>query len=173
MAQKRTSKDTSVNILNTIYRIFVEEKGYTGLSILDYGCGKYDTNKNYAIEHGFKWIGCDKYNKSQKHNDKVMQYVKANPVDIIVCNNVLNVIDDDEAMLECINTVLELKAPHTDVYFTIYLGDRSGIGKETTKGWQRNQRTKYYVDIIKTLVNNNQQVKSKNNIIKISGKEVN
>lgn len=35
------------------------------------------------------------------------------------------------------------------IYISVYEGDRTGIGRETTKGWQRNQKACTYEDAIR------------------------
>jgi len=67
-----------------------------------------------------------------------------------VCSNVLNVINDDDAITEVIRDIDSIKGNCTDVYFTIYEGDKSGIGKETSKGYQRNQKAESYIELLKS-----------------------
>ena len=39
----------------------------------------------------------------------------------------------------------------TIVYIQIYEGDKSGIGKVTSKGYQRNLKSKYYLSFIENI----------------------
>ncbi|MGL5750039.1 MAG: hypothetical protein ACRCXT_05900, partial [Paraclostridium sp.] len=62
--------------------------------------------------------------------------------DVVVCNNVLNVIEDDKIMNEVLN---DLESYGLPVYITIYDGSGSGIGAKTKTGtYQRNMKTKEY-----------------------------
>jgi len=55
----------------------------------------------------------------------------------VLCANVLNVIAEPEARAELIETAAMADGK---AYFTVYEGDRSGVGRRTTKGWQNNGR---------------------------------
>ena len=44
MEQKYSSKDTSINVVNKVYKQYLFN---ANSKILDYGGGKYDTNKEY------------------------------------------------------------------------------------------------------------------------------
>ena len=146
--QQYTSANTSIATLNRIYKI-LPNMGYNENSIiLDYGCGKYDKNKDYAIENNFEWVGYDPYNRSEEENNKTIQLIKEIEPDIIVCSNVLNVIKEDSAMMNVLNQIYNYAANNTDVYITIYEGNKSGVGSETSKGYQRNSKLNKYKDYI-------------------------
>ena len=133
---KTQSKATSINTLNRVYKD-IAEKYPKGTVILDYGCGRFNTNKDFAEAHGFKWYGYDPGWKTETENAEALN---CHP-DIIICSNVLNVVDDD-TMFEIMHHIDKYLVP---VYYTIYEGDKSGIGKETTKGFQRNEKTSEYI----------------------------
>ncbi len=140
MKQKYTSKKTSINKykLPRVYRAAFP----FGSTVLDYGCGRYvDHLKKKAEENGWIWQGYDPFNY---------------PVDItgdiryVMCSNVLNVIAEDEIVDEVIMTCLDLC--EEAAVFTIYEGDKSGVGSQTGDDqWQRNEKTKLYRERIRAL----------------------
>ena len=144
MRQKYSSKDTSINVVNKVYKqcVFMPQ-----CRILDYGGGKYNTNRDYmAGKCGADLRVYDKYNRSDNENRETLEWVKENVLDYIVCSNVLNVIMEDEIIDEILADISSLHAKC--VYIAVYEGDRSGVGKETAKGWQRNQKASCYVDML-------------------------
>jgi hypothetical protein len=58
-----------------------------------------------------------------------------------ICSNVLNVINDDET----IRTIAHQLESSQKALVTVYEGNKSGQGKATTKGFQRNLKTKEYL----------------------------
>lgn len=143
--QKISSANTSISTVNKIYKL-LPELGYPKETIiLDFGCGKYDKNKDEAEKHGYRWFGYDPYNRSEDENrlaSKLMRLVKPH---IIVCSNVLNVLEDNMVLKNVLNQIYDYSAEDTDVYITIYEGDKSGVGKVTTKGYQRNSKVDDYI----------------------------
>ena len=94
MEQKYSSKDTSINTVNKVYKSYNFPENSL---ILDYGGGKYDSNKKYMDDkNNSKVVIYDKYNREIEHNNNVLEYCKQNVPDFIVCSNVLNVIMEDE-----------------------------------------------------------------------------
>lgn len=135
MTQEFSSMNTSVNIkkLPAIYHKINWEKLRKYFVLLDYGCGKYTEHINSFVgEKKGIYHGYDKYNHPSNLNDLAL----ACSPDIIVCSNVLCVIKEDEIIQNIIFNLLSYNVP---VAFTVYEGDKSGIGKPTTKGYQRNQ----------------------------------
>ncbi|RKZ81259.1 MAG: hypothetical protein DRR19_22480 [Candidatus Parabeggiatoa sp. nov. 1] len=139
--QKMTSAATSLNQVNPGIKIVLPY--LVGSTVLDIGGGKYDANKIYATGLGVKLYIYDKFNRSEAENEKALA---CNP-DAIVCNNVLNVIDDGQAMRNVIALCASYQVP---CYFTVHEGNKSGISGISKKGcWQRNWKTKNYVHILK------------------------
>lgn len=147
--QKYSSAATSINSLNGAYKQIVG-KYPVGTSILDIGCGKYDTNKQFSNENGFTWFGIDPYNRTEIYNTESIRamYDYCEYPDIIMLNNVLNVIAETNVLMDVLGQVYDYAADDTDIYITIYEGDKSGIGRETTKGYQRNWKLIKYADYI-------------------------
>jgi hypothetical protein len=139
--QQLTSRETSLNQINPVLKKILPK--YAGEIVLDIGGGKYDANKKHAAELGIKLYVYDKFNRSEAEN---MQALACKPK-AIICNNVLNVIDDGQAMRNIIALCADYRVP---CYFTVYEGNRSGISGPSKKGcWQRNWKTADYVPILK------------------------
>lgn len=136
------SQNTSISSINRVYKEIIDRYP-KGTRILDYGCGRYDNNKNWAEEHGFEWFGYDPGWKTEEENKAALN---CKP-DIIIYSNVLNVVDD-ELMFEILLHIDKFNVP---VYYTIYEGNKSGIKKETIKGYQRNERTDDYIGLFEML----------------------
>lgn len=144
-----TSENTSINTLNGAYKNIVG-KYPLGTSILDIGCGKYNTNKEFANNNGFVWFGIDPYNRTHEYNETSLNalYNWCKTPDIIMLNNVLNVIAESDVLIDVLGQAYDYAGNDTDIYITIYEGDKSGVGKVTTKGYQRNEKLIKYREYI-------------------------
>ena len=136
MKQTYTSKKTSLKQIPAVIKNLVIDEYMT---ILDYGCGKYDLTKEYVESFGATYYGYDKYNRTEEENKLAL----ACKPDIIVCANVLNVIKEDEVIEEIINHMLTFKC---DILFSVYEGNKTGEGKPTTRGYQRNEKAVNYIE---------------------------
>lgn len=59
----------------------------------------------------------------------------------------MNVIDNDEVIKSIIADIKNMKV---QAFFTIYEGNKSGIGKETKKNcWQRNEKVVDYIPMLR------------------------
>lgn len=146
--QKYSSAETSISTINKIYKL-LPEMGYKKETIiLDYGAGKYNKNKEEAEKYDYKWFGYDPYNRSEEENNLTSKLMKLVKPHVIVCSNVCNVIAEDNILMNVLNDIYNYAAEDTDIYITIYEGDKSGVGKVTTKGYQRNQKVNDYKDYI-------------------------
>ncbi len=145
--QQYTSQQTSISVVNKVY---TKGEYVQGANILDYGGGKYDKNIEYMAQRGCRVVIYDPYNRSNEYNKNTIAFVNSNPIQYIVCSNVLNVIKEDNVIAEVITNIVRIKQrnPGCKVYISVYEGDKTGKPKETAKGWQRNQKTDYYVKVI-------------------------
>ena len=145
LSQEHTSKDTSVNVVNRVYRHYDFNPNSI---ILDYGGGKYDSNKEYMwnLNHSLVCI-VDKYNRSSEHNLQALEYLAENTPKYVVCSNVLNVIKEDEVVSTLLDDISK-NFKQAIFLFAVYSGNKSGIGAETSKGYQRNLKTKYYIEYL-------------------------
>jgi hypothetical protein len=141
--QEVTSATTSLLQVSPVLKTMLPN--LVGLTVLDIGGGKFDANKQFAEAFGVKLYVYDKFNRSAEENREAL----ACQPDVIICNNVLNVIDDGQALRNVIALCASYQVP---CYFTIYEGDKSGIGGKSKEDcWQRNWRSGKYVPILKKI----------------------
>lgn len=146
--QRISSAKTS---LKQISRCFSARYGFPfpqGSIVCDFGGGAYDYNIEEMAKRGVEVIVIDPFNRSREYNEKNIDWLSHNPPQYVTCNNVLNVIEEDNAMMNCINNVACL-AQNGIAIFTVHDGDRDGNSRETSKGYQRHQPVQYYANIIK------------------------
>ena len=138
--QKCTSTATSVNS-NKLPAIFKKIKFSPGDLVQDWGSGKYiDHIREYVESKGCQYHPYDPYN---------LPGSEIWPCDVVVCSNVLNVIDSDDVLVETIHDITYVGKM---TYISVYEGDGSGVGKETKKDcYQRNQKLSWYFDKIVSL----------------------
>ena len=176
--QKHSSKNTSVNTakLPVVYSK-VDWGRYASLAsnyhIVDIGCGRIETQK--LIQDKLKrhkihnFYPMDPYHECIVDPNIVKQCVN-NQINnkVIICSNVLNVIDNDDTLLSLIKSLCDMIVIQlidgtyrmNPCYITVYEGDKSGIGRETKEDcWQRNERLSAYLKMfnsyIKTKYNHN------------------
>jgi len=140
--QTITSADTSLNQVPAVAKMVEWEAGTRNL---DYGCGKFGKFTGYLCKKGVENLRYDPYNLTDLENETTSEKIKNNPVDTATCSNVLNVIYGVLYRNIAISTIRNSLKEGGIAYFTVYEGDRSGIGKETTKGYQNNNKTQDYV----------------------------
>lgn len=141
--QKYTSKNTSINknklpaIFRKIdFKMLVDASPNQAPVILDYGAGRYTQSiRDFCQSHGVSYCAYDPYNGSDPDWDK------AKP-SLIVCSNVLNVIDDDKTVKQIHDYIVHQKCPYM---ITVYEGNSSGIGAPSKKDcYQRNTKIDAY-----------------------------
>ena len=121
--QYHTSADTSINSrkLPSIYKK-VGAKIKPGAVLIDIGCGKYISHlKNYVAERGAAAFFYDPYNQSDEVNEEALMAACNRNVDFALCSNVLNVIDSDDGVTECIQNAVNLGGG--TAFFTVYEGN--------------------------------------------------
>jgi len=151
--QTITSAGTSVN---TLPKVFVGPGNFEHGGInLDIGGGRFETATEYLKGLGVRNLVWDPYNRSPEQNIRALaewgEHVKQAGIPrTITISNVLNVIKEKPARLK----VLEMAAAAvvdrwTPVYIGVYEGDKSGVGRATTKGYQLNRVKKDYLVEVK------------------------
>lgn len=156
MAQKYTSKDTSVNTGKLPY-LFSHLESLVGKAqnpdhwILDIGCGKETSHiQKKCNDLGWGYIGYDPYNQTSAMNSKALLAMEIFRVSIATLSNVVNVIDDDQAMIEAIKLGISHAVSHVALV-TIYEGDRTGVGRVTKRDcYQRNMKRKDYLPLFES-----------------------
>lgn len=145
--QKYTSANTSLNQIPKTGKL-LEKMNLEGYTILDYGCGKYDTFKMFCESLGMEYYGYDKFNRSMEENTIAMNIIP----NIVTCNNVLNVIEELPIIEQIVK---ELSVFNCQVIIKVYEGNKSGIGKNSKNDcFQRNMRGKDYLPIISKFFEN-------------------
>ncbi len=146
--QTVTSANTSINKskMPAIYgkiRVDMER-------VLDYGCGRYTEHLyNFCKSNYAAFFPYDPYNQPQWKNEISCKLLKENPATVGIMSNVLNVIDSEDAIKDAIEHAVSMIRADRFLYITIYEGDRSGVGKYTSKdSYQRNMRTKDYIPML-------------------------
>lgn len=138
VTQQFTSASTSrkqVPALHKHYGLF------EGLSVLDYGGGKYDLGVNFLREKGFRAEVYDPFNRSQAHNERVL----AARYTSVLLSNVLNVIKEKEIRLQVVAHALSLGKK---VFITVYC-DKNKCEGMTKDGYQMHKPLPFYVSEIK------------------------
>lgn len=147
--QEFTSKNTSVNKakLPAIYNklnwevINATNKAYAvDNTVIDYGCGKHTNHIiNFLNDKDFVFFGYDLYNQSWANNVATLDLLSSGQsIGVIICSNLLCVIKEDEIIQDIVNKITATKQPY---FFTIWEGDKTGIGKQTGPDqYQRNEK---------------------------------
>ena len=156
MAQRYTSAETSVNTTKLPF-LFSHLESLIGKAekpdhfILDIGCGKETTHIRDKVESlGWGYIGYDPYNQDEDGQNIARLAMAYFPISIATLSNVVNVIDDDQAMIEAIKFGISHADSHVALV-TIYEGDGSGVGKVTKNDcYQRNMKRKDYLPLFKS-----------------------
>lgn len=147
LKQAISSANTS---LRQVAAIFKKVAWKPGTVNIDIGGGRYDEGTKYLAEKGVENLIYDPYNRDETYNRFVVGRLMKRSGDTATVNNVLNVIAEADVRK---NVVLQAaKAIKKDgvAYFQIYEGDGSGVGKQTSKGWQNNRKTQEYVAEVAT-----------------------
>lgn len=144
MNQKHTSRNTSINS-SKLPAIYNKPIYWNGKSVIDYGCGRYTMHlKAQAKAQGAAtWAGYDPYNQTAEVNAETAQKT----ADIVLCSNVLNVIDNVDSIYQAIRWMWRHTNKGGQMCVTVYEGNGTGEGKETQNGdsWQRNEKLKAYL----------------------------
>lgn len=151
MKQHFTSAATAVNGKAGKLPAIYKKIDFKDLCVLDIGCGAYtDHIHEYVTAEGGFWYGIDPFNKSASHNMKVTAVWDvvsgiAENCNLVISSNVLNVIDNDEAVQDAVNNIVK-KSALGAYAVTVYEGDKSRHGRQTgVDQWQRNEKTREYL----------------------------
>lgn len=159
--QEIDSKDTSINS-SRMPRTFSLVKFTPGTINADIGGGRFDNVTEFLASQGVKNYIYDPFNRTKEHNDNFLKKIKGGKADTATVNNVLNVIQEEDAREQVIINAADAIKGNGTAYFLIYEGDKTGKGKVTSKGWQENRATKDYVSEIEKHFNS---VRVKNGVI--------
>ena len=166
IAQNYTSAATSINStkLPAIYNKLTDEAYLWASSYLDFGCGRYTQHiadhvatKAYEVaqkarehrDHMGIWHGYDAYNRTEEENEFELEAFREESEffnQIVVCSNVLNVIDSEEVIAWIAARLMTWADAGAAVMVTVYEGDKTGIGRVTKADcYQRNEKIVSYL----------------------------
>ncbi len=148
--QTTTSANTSTNQVPRTYNILLKQGIIgNGEKLFDYGCGKYlHTIQEHAAANGYSVVGYDPYNQTEQDNDRAVSVLHT--CNAIVCNNVLNVIDNNTVLHDiCKGLAILSHINNITVYICVYTGNGTGKGAYTKPDcYQRNSKTPVYKPIL-------------------------
>ena len=146
VAQEITSDKTSIK---QVAGLFKDKNAKFGKTNIDVGGGRFNLVTDYLAEHGTKNMVFDPYNRGVDENTATLRYLQnGGRTDTATCANVLNVIREPDARANVILEVAKCIRDGGTAYFTVYEGDGSGEGRQTSSGWQNNRKTADYVSEI-------------------------
>ena len=157
--QEITSAETSINkqkVAGGFTTLTKENAFKEGHVNLDIGGGSFDNANTLLNRSKAKNLVYDPFNRSSEHNRKVVDQVSGGKSDSVTLFNVLNVIKEkaniNKVLKQAENAVKEDGA----VYISVYdkSGKGTGKGEATGKGWQRNQKLKDYLPMVKEIFPN-------------------
>jgi len=163
---------TSVKQIPATFKKYSEEFRF-GVNF-DFGGGKYDNATDYLETLGATNLVYDPFNRSEQHNQDVMDELLANGVDTITCLNVLNVIKDQNERHTVLSKLLHLakssfeeRKEYPVIFIQVYAGNGSGVPSDTTE--QVNKKPAQYLEEIEYFFGDWNIVR-KGNIFKLSFK---
>jgi hypothetical protein len=147
--QEITSADTSINTR-------VPAAGHTALSqnniyksgekIIDIGGGKSKNVSNMVAENNRAALGVfDPFNRTSRHNKTISNRFGYGQSSVSTAMNVLNVIKEKANRKKVIEQGYNSIYQGKSFYIQIFEGDKSGEGRETSKGWQENRKLESYI----------------------------
>lgn len=156
--QKVTSANTSINKnkLPAAYQLNATLANLNGADVLDYGCGKYIEHiRKHVIDNGAaSYHAYDPFNQPSNINRDSIAYGTAYGYDVIMCCNVLNVINSNTMIDNTIRNMINMLAYGGIIIIQIYEGNKSGIGKITKADcYQRNEKAENYFEYVLNAVN--------------------
>lgn len=149
--QTITSAKTSINSARPAagFKKLLNRKVWKpGMINFDLGGGRFDNATELLAEHGVKNYIFDPYNRTPAENEEALAVAGYKSADTVTCFNVLNVINSEQSLRQVIWQAKQALKPGGQAFFTVYQGDATGVGRETKAGYQRNQKTAEYLDII-------------------------
>lgn len=136
--------------LRQVPALFKDKNVQFGDVNIDIGGGKYDLATEFLAERGTQNLVFDPYNRGETTNRATLDFLRdGSGADTATNANVLNVIAEAPARANVILEMAKAIKPDGKAYFMVYEGDGSGVGRETSAGWQNNRKTADYVDEIK------------------------
>lgn len=135
--------------LRQVPALFKDKNVQFGDVNIDIGGGKYDLATEFLAERGTQNLVFDPYNRGEATNRATLDFLRdGSRADTATNANVLNVIAEAPARANVILEMAKAIKPDGKAYFMVYEGDGSGVGRETSAGWQNNRKTADYLEEI-------------------------
>jgi hypothetical protein len=168
--QPITSADTSINSskLPAAFTQLNKEGAFKKGSVnIDIGGGRFDNADELLQKSDATNLVYDPFNRTKAHNANVVDAVSGGNADTATINNVLNVIDGEANQLKVLKQAKDAVKKDGKVFISVYQGKGDGVGKATSKGFQKNKKTKDYLELVKKVFPN---AKIEKNIIRATNK---
>lgn len=173
--QIRSSKTSLPKNLPTTYKVMAKVEGWIdktgnptekgkGKINFDIGGGRSDQFNNKLTELGVtnihtdaNWLKNTESGQYEENMEKAIADLEqkkstyAGKADTVSVNNVLNVIDDDDTIKMVVNDAFSILKSGGKGYFKIYEGNTSGQSAPTSNGYQRNQKTEFYIPFVSSI----------------------
>jgi hypothetical protein len=110
----------------------------------DIGGGRYDNVTSHLSTLGVDNAIYDPFNRSPEFNQRSVAKIANGKADTATVNNVLNVIQEERNRRHVIDLAANAVKRDGVAYFLVYEGDKSGVGRITSAGWQENRLASTY-----------------------------
>lgn len=154
-SQTITSKNTSINGIKIpkVFTLVSDRYGWEPDTVnLDIGGGRYDNATEYLAAKQVSNLVFDPYNRSEDHNQAILNALKNSGADTVTLSNVLCVIAEKDIQNQILHSAQHHLKPFGILYITLYEGDRSGVGRMTGKDqWQENRKLADYLEQVKAV----------------------
>ena len=144
--------------------VVIQAVSGSSTNVVDIGGGRFDNAVEDLAKQDVELQVYDPFNRTPDHNNVVKELVADGGADVAVSNNTLNVIKEPKNIKRVIQQAENAIKPGDKAYFTVYAGDKSGKGKTTSKGYQRNEPTSAYVSRVEEVFGEG-NVQSKGDLI--------
>lgn len=150
--QLYSSADTSINdkkLPAVFTKVRLAGGWQSGTVNVDLGGGRFDNAVDALAEQGVESLVFDPFNRAPDHNRRVAERVANGGADTATISNVLNVIQESENRERLLLQAMDALKPGGTLYVTVYEGNGTGVGAQTSKGWQENRKLRDYLDEVK------------------------
>jgi SAM-dependent methyltransferase len=150
LEQKYTSEKPSVNQLASVFNKVYWEPNTINL---DFGGGAYQKATIFLNGKKVTNLVID-FNRTPEHNMEMRNLLDEHPADTATLANVLNVIYEEDVRQGVLKEIKKYLKTGGKLYICVYEGDKSGVGKETNKGWQENRKLSSYLPEVQNVFPN-------------------
>ena len=167
--QEFGSKETSINkkkMAATFNKLAKEGVWIEGGVNFDIGGGRFDNATEFLETLGVTNYIYDPFNRGDEHNENSVNKAANGQADTVTINNVLNVIKEEQNQLRTLEQAANALKAGGVAYITVFEKDKSGVGKQTSKGWQNNKTLKSYLPLVRKVFPNTTEKDIKNGIIR-------